>query len=130
MVPHERDEPVLRAAGAGSMTAKIAYGILLLLMLICGSAAPADEVISDAHARQLLSKYSCQTCHSLDKSQLPGPSFRDIARKYASDPEAIDDLEDSVLNGSSGTWGDNAMPSTDVSRKDLKAIIVWILQLM
>lgn len=108
---------------------KIVCGIALL-MLICSSLAPADEVISDARAHQLLSKYGCQSCHSAGASQLAGPSFRDIAKKYASDPEAIDDLEDSILNGSSGTWGDNAMPSNDVSRNDLKAIVVWILQLM
>ena len=108
---------------------KIACGVVLL-MLMCIPVAPADEVISDAQARQLLAKYGCQSCHSAGASQLPGPSFRDIAKKYASDPEAIDDLEDSILNGSSGTWGDNAMPSSDVSRKDLKAIVVWILQLM
>jgi cytochrome c len=102
----------------------------LFLMLIFTSAAPADEVISDARARQLLSKYGCQMCHSLDESLLPGPPFREIAKKYASDPEAIGDLEGSVLNGSSGTWGNNAMPSSEVSSKDLKAIIVWILQLM
>jgi cytochrome c len=103
---------------------------ILLLMLICSSVALADEVISDARARQLLSKYSCQSCHSVGESLLPGPSFRDIAKKYASDPESIGDLEESILSGSSGAWGDNAMPSNDVSRKDLKAIVVWILQLM
>jgi cytochrome c len=102
----------------------------VLLMLVVGSVASADEVISNARARQLLSKYACQTCHSPGESSLPGPSFRDIAKKYASDPQAIDDLEASVLNGSSGTWGENTMPSSDVSQKDLKAIIVWILQLM
>ena len=109
---------------------RVVYGMLLLMMFICGSAAPADEVISDARARQLLSKYSCQTCHSVGESLLPGPSYREIAKKYASDPQADGDLEASVLNGSSGTWGDNAMPSSEVSQKDLKAIIVWILQLM
>jgi cytochrome c len=112
-----------------SATMKIVCKVLLL-MVICSSAALADEVISNAQARQLLAIYSCQTCHSLDSSSLPGPSLRQIAKKYASDPEAIGDLEASVLNGSSGTWGNNQMPSTDVSAKDLKAIIVWILQLM
>jgi cytochrome c len=102
----------------------------LLLMLIFSTVAPADEVISDARARQLLSKNGCQMCHSLDQSSLPGPSFRAIAKKYASDPQAIDDLSGSVLNGSSGTWGDNTMPPSEISPKDLKAIIVWILQLM
>ncbi len=103
---------------------------VLLLTLSAVSVAAADEVISNAKATKLLAKYNCQTCHSMDKSSLPGPSYRDIAKKYASDPQAVGELEASVLNGSSGTWGDSAMPSNDVPDKDLKALIVWILQLM
>jgi cytochrome c551/c552 len=102
----------------------------LLLMLCAVSVATADDPISNARAKQLLAKYGCQTCHSVSGSTLPGPSYGAIAKKYASDPQAVGDLEASVLNGSSGTWGDSAMPSNDVSNKDLKAIIVWILQLM
>jgi cytochrome c551/c552 len=126
----ERAELASRAVGAGCGATKVVCGLLFLTALFVGSATPADEVISNARARQLLSKYSCQSCHSVDASQLPGPSFRDIAKKYASDPQAIDDLEESVQIGSSGSWGDSAMPSNDVPDKDLKAIIVWILQLM
>jgi cytochrome c len=103
---------------------------VLLLALSAVSVASADEVISNAKAAKLLGKYHCQACHTTDKSSLPGPSFRDIAQKYASDPQAVGDLEASVLNGSSGTWGGNTMPSNDVPNKDLKALIVWILQLM
>jgi cytochrome c len=130
VLPRERAQSVPCARSAGSRAAKVVYGILILTTLILGSAASADEVISDARARQLLSKYSCQTCHSVGNSSLPGPSFRDIAKKYASDPQAIDDLEESVQIGSSGSWGNNAMPSNDVPDEDLKQIIVWILQLM
>jgi cytochrome c len=129
-VPRERQEPDSVAGRAGSGAAKAVHGILILTTLICGSAATADEVISDARARQLLSKYSCQTCHSVGDSSLPGPSYRAIAKKYASDPQAIDDLEESIQLGSSGSWGNSAMPSNDVPHDDLKAIIVWILQLM
>ena len=103
---------------------------VVLLALSTVSVAAADEVISNAKAAKLLAKYNCQTCHTVDTSSLPGPSYRDIAKKYASDPQAVGDLEASVLNGSSGTWGDNAMPSNDIPNKDLQAIIVWILQLM
>jgi cytochrome c len=103
---------------------------VLLLALSTVAVAAADEVISNTKAASLLAKYNCQTCHSLDKSSLPGPSYRAIAKKYASDPQAIGDLETSVVNGSSGTWGDSGMPSNDLPSKDLKAIIVWILQLM
>jgi cytochrome c len=103
---------------------------IVILLLSAVSVAGADEVISDAKATKLLAKYGCQTCHTVFTSSLPGPSYSDIAKKYASDPEAIDDLESSVLNGSSGNWGSNAMPSTDIPNKDLQALIVWILQLM
>jgi cytochrome c len=102
----------------------------VIMALSTVSAAGADEVISNAKAAQLLAKYNCQTCHTVHTSSLLGPSYLDVAKKYASDPQAIGDLETSVLNGSSGTWGNNAMPSMDVPNKDLKALIVWILQLM
>src|SRR3984957_13183163 len=101
-----------------------------IIILSAVSVAAADEVISNAKATQLLAKYNCQTCHTVNASSLPGPSYLDIAKKYASDPQAIGDLETSVLNGSSGTWGNSAMPSIAIPNKDLKALIVWILQLM
>jgi cytochrome c len=105
--------------------------ILKILILALGavSVAGADEVISNAKAKTLLAKYSCQTCHTVGASSLAGPSFRAIAKKYASDPQAIGDLETSVVNGSSGTWGNNTMPPTDIPNNDLRRLIVWILQL-
>ncbi len=101
-----------------------------LLTLSVVSVAAADEVISYAQAGKLLTAYHCQSCHSMDGSSLAGPSWHAIAKKYASDPNAVGDLEASVLNGSSGAWGDNAMPPTDIPVDDLDALLVWILQLM
>jgi cytochrome c len=105
--------------------------IILMFVLALGavSVAGADEVISNAKAKTLLAKYGCQTCHTLGDPSLQGPSFTAIAKKYASDPQAVGDLETSVVNGSSGTWGNNAMPAIDISDNDLKRLIVWILQL-
>jgi cytochrome c551/c552 len=108
---------------------KVVLGILVLA-LCAVSVAGADEVISNAKAKTLLAKYGCQACHAMDASSLAGPSYPAIAKKYASDPQAIGDLETSVVNGSSGTWGNNAMPPIEIPEHDLKALIVWILQLM
>ena len=102
---------------------------VLLLAMGAVAVAAADEPISDARGMQLLAKYNCLACHAVD-STLTGPSLRAVAKRYSSDPEAIDDLEGSVLNGSSGAWGDSAMPSNDVPDADLRALINWILQLM
>jgi cytochrome c len=107
---------------------KLLPASLMILSLV--TVAAADEVISDSEAAQLLAKYNCQACHSLSASSLSGPSYRRIAKKYASDPQAVGDLEASVTNGSSGVWGDSEMPSNDVPADDLQALIVWILQLM
>ena len=103
---------------------------VFLLVLGAVAVAVADEPISDAQGAQLMAKYNCQSCHTMDKSSLSGPALRDIAKKYASDPQAIGDLEASVINGSSGAWGDNAMPPNNVPDTDLRALINWILQLM
>jgi cytochrome c len=101
-----------------------------LLTLSVVSVAAADEVISNVQASKLSAAYNCETCHSMYQSSLPGPSWRDIAKRYASDPNAVGDLEASVLNGSSGVWGDSAMPANDVPNDDLDALLVWILQLI
>lgn len=107
---------------------KLLLASLMTLSLV--GVAAADEVISDSAAAQLLAKYGCQACHKVYGSGGSGPSFRRIAKKYASDPQAVGDLEASVVNGSSGAWGDSEMPSNDVPDDDLQALIVWILQLM
>lgn len=101
------------------------------LVLLCASSiAAAQEVISNVQAAKLSAAYNCQACHSMNKSSLPGPSWRAIAKRYSSDTNAVGDLEASVVNGSSGAWGDNAMPPIGIPDDDLDALLVWILQLI
>jgi|ERR1700686_3205327 cytochrome c len=100
---------------------------MFLLWLGAVAVAAADEPIGDATGNRLATKYNCQSCHSLYGSSLQGPSYRDIAKKYAQDNNARDELSASILNGSSGAWGSNTMPSTDVPQPDLKQLVEWIL---
>jgi cytochrome c len=102
----------------------------VLLLAICGTAvAAADEIISDAAAAKLMTKYNCQSCHNA-YSALSGPSFVAVSQKYASDSQARLELQSSILNGSSGVWGSGTMPPVDVPQGDLKKLVAWILQLM
>ena len=102
-----------------------------ILMLTVGAAGAAwgDEPISNSQASALFNQYGCQQCHSTYTSTSSGPSFKAIAKEYSSDTSAIDYLQSSVLNGSSGVFGDSAMPGVDVPSSDLRAMINWILQL-
>jgi cytochrome c551/c552 len=48
-------------------------------------------------------------------------------KKYASDNNSRDELQASILNGSSGALGSNTMPASDVPQSDIKQLVEWIL---
>jgi cytochrome c len=89
---------------------------------------PAGAATSDAAATQLLTKYNCQACHTVDK-KLVGPSYKEVAAKYAGDSTALAKLEQKVKTGGSGAWGAIPMPPNNVPDADLKTLVEWILAL-
>ena len=96
-------------------------------MLGMVSLAPsAGAAVTDAAATQLLAKYGCQACHTVDK-KLVGPSYKEVAAKYAGDAGAAAKLEQKVKDGGSGTWGAIPMPPNNVPAADLKTLVEWIL---
>jgi len=74
----------------------------------------------------LYTKYGCQACHAPDK-KVVGPSYKDVAAKYAKDSGAPAKLEKVVKSGGSGVWGPIPMPPNNVPDADLKTLIEWIL---
>ena len=87
--------------------------------------APAAGV-SAADASALAAKYGCQACHAPDK-KVVGPSYQEVAAKYAGDSGALVRLEKKVKSGGSGVWGSIPMPPNNVPDADLKALVEWIL---
>jgi cytochrome c len=87
--------------------------------------APAVSVAA-TDAAALAAKYNCQACHAVDK-KIVGPSYKEIAAKYAGDSGAPGKLEQKVKNGGSGVWGAIPMPPNNVPDADLKALVEWIL---
>jgi cytochrome c len=102
--------------------------VIPLILLLAAAAAPADEPVGDQTGLQLMQKYNCQQCHTIDKTH-GGPSFRAIAKRYASDPNARDEVAANILNGSTGAWGPLPMPPVAVSKEDLRPLVDWILSL-
>jgi len=87
--------------------------------------APAVGVAA-TDATPLAAKYNCTACHSADK-KIVGPSYKEVAAKYAGDSGAAAKLEQKVKNGGSGVWGAIPMPPNNVPDADLKALVAWIL---
>jgi cytochrome c len=78
----------------------------------------------------LLSKSDCLTCHKVDE-KVTGPSYRDVANKYAGTSDTIvTHLANKVRSGGTGVWGEVAMlPHPAVSQEDAEAMVKYILLL-
>jgi len=78
--------------------------------------------------QKLLNASACMACHTLDK-RVVGPSFREVAAKYAGDGGATAKLADKIRKGGAGAWGPVPMPPhPQLSDGDLSQMVAWILQ--
>ena len=70
---------------------------------------------------------NCMACHAVDK-KLVGPSYKDIATKYAGQADAVDKLTGKVVKGGSGAWGPVPMPANaQLNDADAKKLVAWIM---
>ena len=76
---------------------------------------------------QLATAKNCMACHAVDK-KLVGPSYKDVAAKYAGQADAVDKLAVKVMKGGAGVWGPVPMPANaQVSVDEAKKLMAWIL---
>ncbi|MFT4613586.1 MAG: cytochrome c551/c552 [Bacteroidia bacterium] len=87
--------------------------------------ATADASAIDVD--ELLNANACLGCHAID-TKLVGPSFHDVAAKYAGQANAESELSNSIKSGGSGKWGAIPMPPMgSLSDAQAKALAVYIL---
>lgn len=95
---------------------------LPVLILALAATAPAFA------NPQLAQQKNCMACHAVDK-KLVGPSYKDVAAKYAGQKDAVDKLTQKVIKGGSGAWGAVPMPANpQVSDAEAKTLVQWVLQ--
>lgn len=98
---------------------------VLLAALLTGSAAAARADQTDGLA--LAQRKNCMACHAIGKP-LMGPSFHDIAGKYAARGDAVDYLAQSIVKGSVGVWGSVPMPAnTQLTSIEAHTLAQWVL---
>jgi cytochrome c len=92
------------------------------------AAVALAAVTSPALANMALAqKNACTACHAVDK-KLVGPSYADVAKKYAGQKDAVATLAASIKAGGAGKWGPVPMPAQPgLSDADLTALATWIL---
>jgi cytochrome c len=68
----------------------------------------------------------CATCHKPDL-RVSGPSYAEIADKYAADPTKISMLAGKIIKGGKGVWGETAMTAhPNMSQQDAEAAVKYI----
>lgn len=75
-------------------------------------------------------KSDCLTCHKVDE-KIQGPTYRDVANKYAGMPDTIvAHLANKIISGGSGVWGEIPMtPHPALTQEEAEAAVKYILLL-
>ena len=91
-------------------------------------AVAAFLVSSHAFASaELAQKRNCMACHAVE-AKLVGPSYKDVAAKYAGQKDAVDQLSQKIIKGGAGVWGPVPMPAnTQVTPAEAKTLVQWVL---
>ena len=96
-------------------------GLIIAALGLAFTAAPAMASL------ELATKNACTACHAVDK-KLVGPSYKDVAKKYAGNAKAEAMLAEKVKKGGVGVWGQVPMPpNANVKDADVQTLVKWIL---
>ena len=94
------------------------------------SAPPAPDPSADAAQdpmQRLLADNACLSCHAIDR-QVIGPSFREVAVRYAGDKGAGVRLAAKIRAGGAGNWGSTPMPPhAGLTDGQLAQMTEWVL---
>ena len=106
---------------------KIRYAMILAGVCLM-NAQTVNASVDMAKGEALAKASNCLACHTVDK-KLVGPAYKDVAKKYKDDKDAVEKLSKKVKAGGSGVWGPIPMPPNGpkVSDADIKTLVEWVL---
>lgn len=100
--------------------------IILATFSVAATLTVSTPVFAD---QALATSKNCMACHAIDK-KVVGPSYKDVAKKYAGDAKAADMLAAKIMKGGAGVWGPIPMPAnTQVNAAEAKKLAGWVLSL-
>jgi cytochrome c len=92
----------------------------LAVMAVCTPAMADLKLATDKN---------CMACHSVEK-KVVGPAYKDIAKKYAGQKDAVDMLAGKIQKGGAGVWGPIPMPANaQVNAAEAKTLATWVMSL-
>jgi cytochrome c len=98
--------------------------VFLVIATLAAGMAASTPALADL---QLATAKNCMACHAV-ATKLVGPSYKDVAAKYAGQKDAVDKLAAKIIKGGSGVWGPVPMPANaQVNDADAKKLAAWVM---
>lgn len=118
------ENPLTGNAEESVVKASWLLGCVLGLSSLIAEAAPEGDA--------LFRSKGCLACHQVD-SRVVGPSFREVAERYATPLDAGTDkvsyLAGRIRAGSQGVWGGIPMPpNAALTEEETRQLAEWILK--
>jgi cytochrome c len=105
------------------MMSHILRSHLTLLVVSVNVGMSASAFSNEALAK----KHACMACHAMD-DKVVGPSFKEVAKRYAGDKDAEAIVANTIRKGSVEKWGKVPMPANEqLSDAEAKALSTWVL---
>ncbi|GAB3480406.1 c-type cytochrome [Polaromonas eurypsychrophila] len=98
--------------------------VFLVIATLAAGAVVSSPALADL---QLATAKNCMACHAV-ATKLVGPSYKDVAAKYAGQKDAVDKLAGKIVKGGSGVWGPVPMPANaQVNDAEAKKLAAWVM---
>jgi cytochrome c len=98
--------------------------VFLVIATLAAGAVVSTPALADL---QLATAKNCMACHAV-ATKLVGPSYKDVAAKYAGQKDAVDKLAAKIVKGGSGVWGPVPMPANaQVNADEAKKLAAWVM---
>lgn len=79
---------------------------LSIALIGCDISNPVQDMAKNnpnSKARMIAAQHGCMGCHTIDNSVM-GPAWRLVAKSYQNDPQARENIINSIKHGSRGRW--------------------------
>jgi cytochrome c551/c552 len=87
------------------------------------------QAVETYPGKNIMWSSDCKSCHK-ENSKSIGPSYMQVSKRYANKPNSTAYIVSKILKGSSGVWGENAMPAhPSMKQSDATQIAKWVLSL-
>ena len=88
-----------------------------------------QQVSAAVTGKALTQGMDCKTCHKEAEASI-GPNYKEIAKKYQKDPDAMSYLQKKIVSGGGGVWGEVSMPAhPNITKDETRQVAEYIMSL-